>query len=140
MQNTKTFTTIALVDDHPLVLNGLKQVLSDLPGARLAGAFSHPRGLMALLRSTPVDIVILDYALGITEPPTVELIRRIYHDHDSRIVIYSAVQGTMVQRACLDQGAFRFVQKRQSMADLVAAVCACMEAGPRLGGICPAAE
>lgn len=139
MQNTRHPTTIALVDDHPLVLNGLTRVLSDLPGARIAGAFSHPRGLLALLRSTPIDIVILDYALGIAEPPTVELIHRIHHDHDSRIVIYSAVQGTLIQRACLDQGAFRFVQKRQSMADLLAAVRACIEAGPRLGGVCPGA-
>jgi DNA-binding NarL/FixJ family response regulator len=137
MQTTNCATTIALVDDHPLVLNGLKQTLAELPGIRVVGAFSCPRKLMALLRATPVDIVILDYALGINEPPTVELIRKIHHDHSSRVVIYSAVQGTLIQRACLDQGAFRFVQKRQSMTDLIAAVCACMEAGPRLGGVCP---
>ncbi|WP_164273812.1 response regulator transcription factor [Stenotrophomonas sp. B1-1] len=134
MQNMMQATTIALVDDHPLALHGLKLVLAKVAGTRIVGAFEHPRGLLALLRTTPIDVVILDYALGVTEPPTVELIRKIHLEYPARIVVYSAMQGTFIQRACLDQGAFRFVQKRQSLEDLVGAVRACMEAGRRFIG------
>lgn len=134
MQKPMQATTIALVDDHPLALHGLKLVLSALPGVQVAGAFEHPRGLLSLLRTTRIDVVVLDYALGVAEPPTVELIRRINHDYPARIVVYSAMQGAIIQRACLDQGAFRFVQKRQPLDELIGAVDACIDAGRRCVG------
>lgn len=134
MQNMMEATTIALVDDHPLALHGLKLVLSKLAGTQIVGAFDHPRGLLSLLRTTRIDVVVLDYSLGVAEPPTVELIRKINHEFPARIVVYSAMQGAFIQRACLDQGAFRFVQKRQSLDELIGAIRGCIEAGRRCIG------
>ena len=53
-----------VVDDHPALRAGLKQLLDQEPGYRLLGAVSTEAELAAALRRERADVVVLDYALA----------------------------------------------------------------------------
>jgi DNA-binding NarL/FixJ family response regulator len=55
--------TVLVVDDHPALRAGLKQLLDQEPGYRLLGAVSTEAELAMALRRDRPDVVVLDYAL-----------------------------------------------------------------------------
>ncbi len=55
--------TIAVVDDHPIVIEGLKQLLSGVNGLHIAGCFADGSGILSFIRTNYVDVVLLDIAL-----------------------------------------------------------------------------
>jgi two-component system invasion response regulator UvrY len=57
-------TRILIVDDHMIIRRGLRQILSENPAiGDIHEAEDGPTALR-LLRTTPVDVVLLDIALG----------------------------------------------------------------------------
>jgi DNA-binding NarL/FixJ family response regulator len=56
--------TVLVVDDHPALRAGLKQLLDQEPGYRLLGAVSTEAELAAALLRERADVVVLDYALA----------------------------------------------------------------------------
>ena len=55
--------TIAVVDDHPIVIEGLKQLLSGVDGLHIAGCFIDGNGILSFIRTNYVDVVLLDITL-----------------------------------------------------------------------------
>jgi DNA-binding NarL/FixJ family response regulator len=55
--------TVLVVDDHPALRAGLKQLLDQEPRYRLLGAVSSEAELALALRRDRPDVVVLDYAL-----------------------------------------------------------------------------
>jgi len=55
--------TIAIVDDHPIVLEGLQKLLSDREHILVTGAFTSGGAFISFIKTTPVDIVLLDITL-----------------------------------------------------------------------------
>jgi two-component system, NarL family, response regulator len=51
---------ILIVDDHPVVVAGLASMLQTQPGIEVVGSASSGEEALELLRTTPVDIVLLD--------------------------------------------------------------------------------
>jgi DNA-binding NarL/FixJ family response regulator len=56
--------TVLVVDDHPALRAGLKQLLDQEAGYRLLGAVSTEAELALALRRDRPDVVVLDYALA----------------------------------------------------------------------------
>lgn len=57
-------TRILIVDDHMIIRRGLRQILSENPAiGDIAEAEDGPSALRSL-RTTPIDVVLLDIALG----------------------------------------------------------------------------
>ena len=54
---------IILVDDHPVVLEGLQAVLGRLPGIEVVGRGSSGAQALALVRELEPDIVVIDMGL-----------------------------------------------------------------------------
>lgn len=54
---------ILIVDDHPLVLEGLKSLLADTEGVRVVGTASNAIDAIAFLKNNEVDIAFLDINL-----------------------------------------------------------------------------
>ncbi|KQS33179.1 response regulator transcription factor [Dyadobacter sp. Leaf189] len=54
---------ILIVDDHPLVLEGLKSLLADCEGILVAGTASNAIEAIAFLKTNEVDIAFLDISL-----------------------------------------------------------------------------
>ena len=57
-------TRLIIVDDHPLVREGLKQLLAGQPDFSIAGEASNAAQARQLLAQTKPDVVVLDLTLG----------------------------------------------------------------------------
>ena len=57
-------TTILIVDDHMIIRRGLRQILSESPAIGNIHEAEDGPAALRLLRSTPIDVVLLDIALG----------------------------------------------------------------------------
>jgi two-component system, NarL family, invasion response regulator UvrY len=57
-------TRIVIADDHAVVRKGLRLILADADELQVAGEASTADDLLTLLRTRPVDAVILDVGLG----------------------------------------------------------------------------
>ncbi|SIO51355.1 response regulator [Chitinophaga niabensis] len=56
-------TTLAIVDDHPVVIEGLAKLLSKKAAYEIAGGFTSGQDFLAFFEKTPVKIVLLDIIL-----------------------------------------------------------------------------
>jgi DNA-binding NarL/FixJ family response regulator len=54
---------ILIVDDHPMVLEGLKSLLADAEGIEVVGTACNAIDAIAFLKTNPVDIAFLDINL-----------------------------------------------------------------------------
>ncbi|WP_300596690.1 response regulator transcription factor [Niabella sp.] len=54
---------IAIADDHPIVIQGLKNLLEGVPFFLVTGAFTTGSGLLHFLAAHTVDILLLDISL-----------------------------------------------------------------------------
>lgn len=52
--------TIAIVDDHPIVIEGLTRLLSKTPSFEIVGGFTSGHQFISFLKRTAVKIVLLD--------------------------------------------------------------------------------
>lgn len=109
---------IFLVDDHPLVREGLINLLQGA-GFEIAGeadgvseALAHP----SLFNS---DLVVVDLALG--EKSGVDLIKRL-RDRGSVVLVYSMHERSGIIRQALDAGADGYVTKREAATALLDAI------------------
>lgn len=57
-------TRVVLVDDHSLCRSGLTELLEQRGGMKVVGATGDPSQLVALLRETQPDLMVLDLRLG----------------------------------------------------------------------------
>ena len=76
---------ILLVDDHPIVLNGLKAMLDSLESYEVTGALSNPLHAFDYLKSFDIDILITD--LEMPEMHGMELIRKVKENYNCKIVV-----------------------------------------------------
>lgn len=68
---------LLLADDHPLLLDGLRSVLSDLPDTDLLPPVTNGHQLLDYLHLHPVDVVLLDLNMPKTDGLTaLKLMRR----------------------------------------------------------------
>lgn len=112
---------LAILDDHPIVLEGLVRVLSDKGVFDIAGAFTTAKDFLAFLHSHPVDVVLLDIilpdsngmdlckAIKAMAPDTVVLA---LSNHDQRSAIMKM----------LDNGASGYLLKNASIEELLNAI------------------
>lgn len=56
-------TTLALVDDHPIVIEGLSNLLRKKDELEIVGSFTNGHDFIAFLKQTPVQVVLLDIYL-----------------------------------------------------------------------------
>jgi DNA-binding NarL/FixJ family response regulator len=55
--------TLAIVDDHPIVLEGLQKLLANMPRIGIAGSFTTGAEFISFLKTNTVNIVLLDISL-----------------------------------------------------------------------------
>ena len=66
---------VAVADDHPLVLEGVRTVLAKAAAeVRIVGTASTGDGLLGMLDKTPADVAIVD--ISMPGPGILELLRR----------------------------------------------------------------
>ena len=110
---------VLVVDDHPIVIDGVRQILADTVDLQLVGEAADPAAAEALAAQLQPDIVILDLKLGEhLAPPLCRTL--LVASPGAAIVIHTAFDDPEPLRACLNAGATGIVLK--GTRDLVVAL------------------
>ena len=114
-------TGILVVDDHPIVRQGLARVIDQTPDLHVCGeAESVAQGLDLLEKCSP-GLVVVDIALG--HQNGLELIKDIKVRHPGLpVLVHSMYDEAMYAGRCLRAGAKGYVMKQEPPARLLAAI------------------
>jgi DNA-binding NarL/FixJ family response regulator len=120
---------VLLIDDHPLILTALQQVIKGLgDDFAVLGAGSAAEARRALQDDSDYDLVLLDLSLG--DADGFDLLAELRNTYPAMpVVVVSATERSSDVIRAIDMGAMGFVPKRASHADLVEALRLVMNGG-----------
>jgi two-component system, NarL family, invasion response regulator UvrY len=115
-------TSVLIIDDHPIVLQGCRRVLEDAGMGPVLTASALVSGYRLWRRHAP-DVAVIDLAIHGRGLGGIDLIRRIRtHQLRARILVLSMHNDAMIVARCLEAGATGYVLKDTSSEQLVKAV------------------
>jgi two-component system, NarL family, invasion response regulator UvrY len=119
---------IAVVDDHQLVRIGLKQIIEAQADFAWAGEARGGREALALLRTNPVDVLLLD--LSLPDMSGLDVLRQVRAHHESvATLVLSAYPEKQYGLNVLRAGASGFVSKTADDGELCRAIRAAVRGG-----------
>lgn len=102
---------IMITDDHPMVLEGLKNVLATEEDLNLAACFTDGASLVAGLKEKQPDILLLD--INLPDINSIELVARLKSAHpDMKIIALSVHNEFAVINSMLSEGASGYIQEK----------------------------
>src|SRR5688572_28482495 len=117
---------ILIVDDHPMVLEGLKALLSNFDYITVSGTATNAYDAMSMLKAQPVDIVIAD--INLPEVSGIELTAKIKKEFPAIKIL---AMSTFKERSYISQmirnGASGYLVKSASKEEIEAAILSANE-------------
>ena len=117
---------ILIVDDHPMVLEGMKALLSNFDYMTVCGTATNAFDAMSILKSHPVDVVIAD--INLPEVSGIELTAKIKKEFPSIKVL---AMSTFKERSYISQmiknGASGYLVKSASKEEIETAILSANE-------------
>ncbi len=111
-------TSVLVIDDHPIVLQGCRRMLEDSGVGTVLDARELTSGYRLYRRHRP-DVVIVDLAMQGSGLGGIDLIRRIRsHDQRARILVFSMHSDPIIVARALEAGATGYVLKDTSSDEL----------------------
>jgi DNA-binding NarL/FixJ family response regulator len=112
---------VLIVDDHPVVREGLAMHLAVQPDLEVCGEAEDVPGALALVASTQPNLAIIDILLK--DGNGLELIRRIKDRHDAvRILVWSMYPESLYAERALRAGAQGYLNKGQATHHVLEAI------------------
>jgi DNA-binding NarL/FixJ family response regulator len=116
-----TTAKVLIVDDHPVVREGLAMHLATQPDLEVCGEAEDLPGALLLLASVRPDVAIID--LSLKNSSGIELIRRIKDRDDAvRILVWSMYPENLYAERALRAGAQGYLNKGQATHHVLDAV------------------
>jgi DNA-binding NarL/FixJ family response regulator len=110
--------TLAIVDDHPVVMEGIQKLLENKSTIRVAGCFTTGSSFMEFLQHHKVDIVLLDIALP--DISGMDLCREIKRTHpETSVLALSNHSERSIIMQLLQNGASGYLLKNASAGELL---------------------
>jgi two-component system invasion response regulator UvrY len=104
-------TSVLIIDDHPIVLQGCRRMLEDAGVKTVLEARDATSGYRLYRRHRP-DVVIVDLAMQGGGLRGLDVIRRMRsHDQRSRILVFSMHSDPIIAARALEAGATGYVLK-----------------------------
>ncbi|WDD91522.1 response regulator transcription factor [Burkholderia sp. FERM BP-3421] len=130
---------VLIADDHPIVLMGIRQVLSQRPDVSIVGEAKDPAALLAALAAQPCDAVITDFAMpGGSASDGLAMLAAIRAGYPAtRIIVLTMLTNHALLQIIRDAGAFAVLSKRGGLEELPRAIGQ-MADDPSSGGPRPA--
>ncbi|MBA4034238.1 MAG: DNA-binding response regulator [Bradyrhizobium sp.] len=111
---------IALVDDHPLMLSGLQDLLSRSGGFEIVATGRSPRDIPHICRVHKPEVIVVDLFMGCDICAVIAAAIRIAPR--TKVVAFTAAMGVEPAILALDAGATGYVLKGGTSAELVQAI------------------
>lgn len=112
---------IGIVDDHAVVRAGLRQFLSGHTDLRVAGEAANGREAIDLVRSTPLDVLVMDITMpGSSGIDALAMIRA--KAPDLGVLILSGLPESHYAVSLIRQGASGYLNKECEPAEIVRAI------------------
>jgi len=119
---------VLIADDHPVVRQGLKTMLSSDPEVTVVGEARDGDEALALVHSLDWDVAVLDYSMP--GRGGVDLLAAVKHDYPDRpVLILSIYPEDPHGMRALKAGAAGYISKESASEDLTAAVKKVMSGG-----------
>lgn len=126
-----TTIRVLLADDHAVVREGLKAVISATPGFEVVGEAPDGPTALAMAESLDPDVVVMDVSMsGMTGAEATAKLKEA--NPGRRVVAMTVHEDRGYLRLLLEAGAAGYVLKRSAAEDLVRAVRAVAEGGTYL--------
>jgi len=113
--------TIAIVDDHKMVRDGIRMIVESKPGLKVVGEAGTKAEALALIERESPDIVLLDLDLnkdsGLDVLPEIKAGGR-----QTRVLILTGMRDPEIHQQCVRQGAKGLVQKELASSTLIKAI------------------
>ena len=114
-------STVLIVDDHPLVREGLKGLIAEEPDLSVCAETGSMREAQDLVREHQPDIVIVD--LSLQDGTGFELIRRLKsHYPQLKMLVCSMRDESLFAERAINTGAHVYINKHEVAAHVVDAV------------------
>jgi two-component system, NarL family, captular synthesis response regulator RcsB len=117
-------TTIALADDHPIVLSSLRNSLAKIPVFRILHECRSGASLLENLTATPADVVVTDFSMsqGDQALDGFAMLRKLRNRvPDARIVLLTAQTNPGVFARAIKLGVRAIVSKEDDVEEVVLA-------------------
>lgn len=112
---------ILIVDDHPMVIEGVKALLQSAEGIEIIGSVNDAFSAMDFLKRNPVDVVLLD--INLPDLNGIELCKKLKDDFPKlKILAMSTFKERSYITRMIEQGASGYVLKSVSRDELIEAI------------------
>jgi DNA-binding NarL/FixJ family response regulator len=112
---------ILIVDDHPVVRNGLRMLIDDEPDLIVCGEAGDADEAIRALDAKKPDLVIVD--LSLKGSSGLELIKRIKSRNSaSKMLVSSMFDESLYAERVLNAGALGYVSKQEAMEKVIEAI------------------
>jgi len=112
---------VAIVDDHPVVCEGLSDLISRQPGLAVCGTAGTVPQAIRLIESTRPDLCIVDIALK--GGNGIDLIKRLKPAHASvKFLVSSMHDESLYMERSLRAGAMGYINKEESTQKIIEAI------------------
>jgi len=109
---------IAIADDHPLLLEGLKKILNNKENIIVVACYSSINELITDIKKQEINVLLLDINLG--DVNSIELIPKILKlSPVTEIVMLSVHNELPVINSCINEGAKGYLQKNATIDEII---------------------
>ncbi|AQW92329.1 response regulator transcription factor [Elizabethkingia anophelis] len=109
---------VAITDDHPLLLEGLKNILGNSDTIDVVDCFRNVSEMNAGLAKQAIDILLLD--INLVDTNSIELIKPLKKKYGNlQIIILSVHNELPVINSTLSEGALGYIQKNASVSEIL---------------------
>lgn len=121
METVTSSKQIILVDDHQIIIDGLKSLLNQMKGITVAGTFTDPREALFFLEKKKVDMVITD--LSMPEMSGIQFTAQVKErDKNIKIVALTMHDDVKNIKKMIDLGADGYILKNTEYSVLQGAI------------------
>lgn len=114
-------TKIFIVDDHPMVVEGLNSLLNQLENLEVAGSVSNAFDAIPFLKKNPIDVILLD--INLPDISGIDLCKKIHKEFPQiRIIGISTFSERSYISRMIENGASGYLIKSASKEEIAEAI------------------
>ncbi len=112
---------VLLLEDHPIVREGLEQTINHEPDLRVCGATQNAEEALAQMAKAPPDLLLLDISLpGASGLEVLKIVRQLHPE--VRVLILSMHDERVYAMRALGEGAAGYVMKEAATENVLTAI------------------